>query len=276
MITRTEYEYPLHLREAIDELPCSPGVYTFHGAHAALPLYIGKSVNIRARVLSHLRTQDEARMLRQTQRISHIRTAGEVGALLLEASMIKQYQPLFNQKLRRTKQMCSLTMRDGRPTVVYSKDINFATQTGLYGLFASRQAALEKLRNIADDQQLCLGLLGIEKIKPGQPCFRSMIKRCAGACCAKQSASDHQTLLIQALESMQILCWPYEGAIGIIERQQDLTQIHVVQHWAYLGSVSDIEQARSLTQQAAGFDADGYKILCKPIMTGQAEIIPIS
>lgn len=275
MIRSTEYAYPTHLREAIDDLPTLPGVYTFHGAEGDLPLYIGKSVNLRNRVLSHLRTQDEARMLRQTQRISYIRTAGEVGALLLEASMIKQQQPLFNQKLRRTKQMCSLSMQEDRPVVVYSRDINFATQTGLYGLFASRQAALEKLRDIADDQRLCQGLLGLEKIKKGQACFRSMINRCAGACCEKESRAEHHKRLLTALENIQIVCWPYAGAIGIVERMEDMTQIHVVHHWCYLGSVADIQQARALTKQATGFDADGYKILCRPVMTGAAEIIEL-
>jgi len=273
VIRTIEYEYPAHLREAIADLPSTPGVYTFHGAEGDLPLYIGKSVNLRNRVLSHLRTPDEARMLRQTQRITYIRCAGEIGALLLEASMIKQQQPLFNQKLRRTKQMCSLSIESGRPIVMYSKEINFATHKNLYGLFASKQAALEKLRDIADEQRLCLGLLGLEKIKSGQPCFRSMINRCAGACCAKESASEHQNRFITALNQIRIICWPYSGAIGLIERQEDMTQIHVVQNWCYLGSVADADQARVLTTQAAGFDADGYKILCRPLLSGDTEII---
>ncbi len=63
--------------------------YIFHAAEGTLPLYIGKSVNLRARLLSHMRNPDEARMLRQAARISHIRTAGEIGALLLEAQLIK-------------------------------------------------------------------------------------------------------------------------------------------------------------------------------------------
>ena len=106
------YEYPSHLRTAIQDLPSTHGVYIFHGAEDDLPLYIGKSINIRNRVLSHLRTEDEARMLRQTQRISCVQTVGEIGALLLEAQLIKQQHPLFNQKLRRTRQMCSLTLRE--------------------------------------------------------------------------------------------------------------------------------------------------------------------
>ena len=275
MIRSTEYEYPAHLREAINDLPTAPGVYTFHGAEGDLPLYIGKSVNIRNRVLSHLRTQDEARMLRQTQRISYIRCAGEIGALLLEASMIKQQHPLFNQKLRRTKQMCAITIQDGHPTVVYSKDVNFATQTGLFGLFASRHSALEKIRDLADEHQLCFGLLGLEKNKPEKPCFRSMINRCAGACCNKESMDDHQLRLLSALNDMKIICWPYAGAIGLIEHQPDMTQIHVIQNWCYLGSATDLEQARLLTAQASGFDADGYKILCRPLLTGDTEIVTL-
>lgn len=47
------YEYPQHLRAAIEDAPTGAGVYVFHGQEGDLPLYIGKSVNIRARLLSH-------------------------------------------------------------------------------------------------------------------------------------------------------------------------------------------------------------------------------
>lgn len=65
------------------------GVYLFHSESDTMPLYIGKSVNIRSRVMAHLRTANEAAMLRQAKRISWICTAGEIGALLLEARLIK-------------------------------------------------------------------------------------------------------------------------------------------------------------------------------------------
>ncbi|MFM7008657.1 MAG: endonuclease, partial [Betaproteobacteria bacterium] len=183
----TGYAYPDHLREYLVRLPQSPGVYIFHGMSESLPLYIGKSVNIRTRVMSHFRTLDEARMLRQTQRITHIETAGEIGALLLEAQLIKQQQPLFNQKLRRTRQMCSIRLEDSTPEVVYSKNVDFARTPDLYGLFASRHAALGALRDLADEAQLCFGLLGLEKAPDNRPCFRHMLKRCAGACCGAET-----------------------------------------------------------------------------------------
>ena len=163
------YAYPQHLREAIAAIPAAPGVYIFHGEENDVPLYIGKSVNLRSRLLAHLRNPEEARLLRQTQRISHIQTVGEIGALLLEARLIKEQHPLLNQKLRRNRQLCSLHLpSDQPPQVVYSKDLNFATAPDLYGLYASRHAALEALRQLADEQRLCYGALGLEKLAPGR------------------------------------------------------------------------------------------------------------
>lgn len=276
-----EFQYPEHLREQAAAAPAAPGVYTFHGQAGDLPLYIGKSVNLRARLLSHLRNPDEDRMLRQATAISIDRTAGEIGALLLEAQQIKQQQPLFNQKLRRNKQLCALSLdADGHPEVVHSKDVDFAVTPELYGLYASRHAALQGLRSLADEHKLCYAVLGLEKPAGGRGCFRSMLRQCAGACCGRESLAEHHERLLAALDGLRIACWPHAGAIGLVERWsagtgETMMQIHVVRNWCYLGSVSQLEQARSLAQVAAGFDADGYKILCRPLLTGQTEILPL-
>ena len=267
------YEYPGHLREAIESLPTQPGVYVFHGEDGDLPLYIGKSINLRHRVMSHLRTVEEARMLRQTRRISFIQTVGEIGALLLEASMIKTQHPLFNQKLRRSRQLCSLRLVGKQPEVVYSKDVNFATEPGLFGLFGSSRSALEGLRSLADQHKLCYGALGLEKHKAGRACFRAMIDQCAGVCHAQESEESHSSRLLSSQEGLRIACWPYPGAIALVERSASDNQLHVIHNWTYLGSVSEAAQAKALTTQAPGFDADGYKILCKPILGGSAEIV---
>ena len=65
---------PPHIdRAVIDAIPEAPGVYLFHGEGAA-PLYVGKSIGLRARVLAHftsgLRSPKEtelARAVRQSQ-----------------------------------------------------------------------------------------------------------------------------------------------------------------------------------------------------------------
>jgi excinuclease Cho len=282
-----EFQYPEHLRAQAAAAPAAPGVYTFHGQAGDLPLYIGKSVNLRARLLSHLRNPDEDRMLRQARAISFERTAGEIGALLLEASLIKQQQPLYNQKLRRNKQLCALRLEaGGRPEVVHSKDVDFATTPELFGLYASRHAALEGLRGLADEHRLCYSVLGLEKPAGGRGCFRSMLRQCAGACCGRESLAEHGARLKSALNQLRIACWPHPGAVGLVERWpgaadtarqegEAMLQIHVVRNWHYLGSASSRQAARQLGRTAAGFDADGYKILCRPLLGGQAEIVAL-
>ena len=52
-------------------------------------------------------------------------------------------------------------------------------------------------------------------------------------------------------------------------------QFHVVRNWCYLGTVTSLEQVPTLNLQADGFDADGYKILCKPILSGSVEVTPL-
>lgn len=269
------YTYPEHLRASLDQLPQAPGVYIFHGEDGDLPLYVGKSVNLRSRVLAHLRTEDEARMLRQSRRISFQRTGGELGALLLEASLIKQLYPLFNQRLRRSRQLCAWqlpSVGDRIPELVFSKDLDFANSQRLFGLYASRHTAVQALQAVADQHKLCYTLLGLEK-RVARGCFRSMLRQCAGACCGLESREDHDARLLTALEDIQVHCWPYPGAVGLLERFEDIQQIHVIHHWHYLGSASTQEDARGLVRSAPGFDADGYKILCKPLLSGRQQVV---
>ncbi|MEH2921523.1 excinuclease Cho [Samsonia erythrinae] len=269
------YEYPAHLRTELDELPAAPGVYVFHGDSDTLPLYIGKSINIRARVLSHLRTRKEAKLLRQTRRITFIETAGEIGALLLEARMIKQQTPLFNKRLRRSRQLCSIHFDGNLIEVVYAREVDFSTTPDLYGLFSHRLAAINALKTIADEEKLCLGVLGIERLPAGRACFRYALKKCAGACCGKEPVSAHQERLAIRLNAMKLNCWAYPGKIAIKESRQGKTEYHIIHHWFYLGTVADLSEVATLKQVATNFDSDGYKILCKPIISNGVDIIPL-
>lgn len=270
---RISYRYPDHLRADAEALPAMPGVYLFLGEDESLPLYIGKSVNLRARVLSHLRNRSEARMLRAARRISFQRTVGEIGALLLEARLVKERYPLLNRQLRRKGRLCSLRLSNRSPEVVYAQDIDFAREPQLFGLFNSRVAALQRLQELADAHKLCLGALGLEKLPKGRACFRALLGRCGGVCRGDETAEAHQQRLLEALQDHALTCWPWEGGIGVVERDAEAQQIHVVHNWCYLGSAETPEAARALYSVSASFDADSYKILCKPILGGTAEIL---
>jgi DNA polymerase-3 subunit epsilon len=88
---------PPHLdRAMIDEVPEAPGVYLLFEKNL---LYIGESRNMRSRILQHF--SSGATWAARVQRIEWQRTAGELGALLREARLVKELAPEFNRRLRR-------------------------------------------------------------------------------------------------------------------------------------------------------------------------------
>lgn len=260
-------------RQSLDALPRSAGVYVFRG-DSTLPLYIGKSIDIRARVLSHLRAPDEAQMIAQTRRIDFIETAGEIGALLLEAQLIKTHSPLFNIRLRRLRHTQTLRLtNDGEgltPHIVSSKDTDIGQVDGLYGLFGSTRAAQEKLRELAKAHQLCHALLGLEQ-RNARGCFGLQIKTCLGACVGQEVRRVHDQRLLTALLDLQVHAWPYTGAIDLVETSGDWTQKHRIHNWRYLGTWCSKTQGQHGQAQTA-FDLDTYKILVKPILLATARI----
>jgi excinuclease Cho len=258
------------------ELPAACGVYVFHG-EGALPLYIGKSINIRSRVLAHLREPAEARLLAQTCRISWQRTAGEVGALLLESRWVKEQQPLFNKRLRRSRSLCAWTLESPEPAasralrLVHSRDVDFARSPGLFGLFGSAHAAQQALRTLAEDQRLCLARVGLES-RAARGCFARQLGRC-GLCGGQESPSAHDERLRAALSEWRVQAWPFEGAVGLVERDGDWIQTHVLQHWAYLGTVEGCALRLPEHHRPPPFDLDGYRILVRPVLSDQAELL---
>jgi DNA polymerase-3 subunit epsilon len=259
---------------AFDNIPEAPGVYLFYGDNDAV-LYVGKSINLRARVMSHFagdhRVSKDMQIAQQIRRIDWRQTAGELGALLLESRLVKQLAPVHNRQLRRNTQLCAWHWRDGNadnaPRLATARDIDPAQFGELYGLFRSRAAALEALREIAAANGLCNILLGLEKraVANTGPCFAYQIKRCRGACVGLETREQHALRMKQALRALQTLPWPFAGRIAIREYAQasDKTELHVVDRWCYLGTATnDTELDEINTSRAAPvFDVDTYKIL---------------
>ncbi len=69
------------------------------------------------------------------------------------------------------------------------------------------------LQNLADEQRLCYGLLGLEPLSRGRACFRSALGRCAGACCGKESVEAHRERLLAQMSRPQLVCLAVGGAL---------------------------------------------------------------
>ncbi|MBP6720201.1 MAG: DNA polymerase III subunit epsilon [Rhodoferax sp.] len=265
---------PPQLETHVGDIPETAGVYSFYG-EGTLPLYIGKSIKMRSRVMSHFqaatREAREMRISQEIRRIEWVETAGELGALLLEARRVKDQQPVYNRQLRRETTLCAWRLEanpSARPLVklVRGEELDPREFDRLYGVYRSKNQALSSLRELADTHTLCLQALGLESGK-GR-CFAQQIGRCKGVCCGLESPELHYLRLKLALAQQQLHVWPHTGKVGLREFNASTgrTDIHIFDQWCHLATVHDdgeLEDALTQSSPALAFDLDTYRLLYK-------------
>jgi DNA polymerase III subunit epsilon len=265
----------------IDAIPDAPGCYIFYGENKT-PLYIGKSISLRSRVMGHfqgaLTQRKEMKLSLQIRDIDWIETSGELGALILESRLIKERMPSMNIKLRRSKDLCGWSLvEDGSgilmPTLVTQHQLAPGLQENLYGLFYSKREAHSYLKAIAKKYHLCEALLGLEKRVEGKSCFGYQVKQCGGACLNLTPITLHNLQLKTALELFKVQVWPYAGPIAIKEGGEMI----VLDKWCYLGTAINQDELYELAASGeVEFDLDIYKIVKKALSGSyKKQVMPI-
>jgi DNA polymerase-3 subunit epsilon len=265
--------------DALDAIPEAPGVYRFYGLNA-LPLYVGKSVNLRERVATHFssdyRSANDLRLSAEITRIEFEETAGELGALLRESQLVKTLLPAYNRQLRRRTEMVALAIsaEASVPDYIPSSAIDPSALADLYGPFSSRRQARETLRRLACDAALCWTALGLER-REG-PCFARQVRKCAGACVGTETPAAHHARLRAALAPHALKRWPYRGMVGVRETSVtgERNEIHVFRDWCWLGTARDDSELHSILDAPSRgeFDLDIYRLLVKRLP--RARIVP--
>ncbi|MGE5170312.1 MAG: exonuclease domain-containing protein [Rudaea sp.] len=268
--------------DALDALPEAPGVYLFYGDNP-LPLYIGKSINLRERVASHFsqdwRSETDLRLSREIRRIEHEQTAGELGALLREAVLVKSRLPAHNRALRR-KQEAGIGERGaGAPRFVPAVGIEPERLSGALGPFGSRASFRAALRQLASAHRLCEVRLGLERRTTG-PCFARQLGRCHGVCVGEEPREAHDARLAQALVSLSMPPWPLAGPAYVRERSADGERIdvHVFRDWCWLGTAHDDAGLAAIAEAPprAQFDCDVTRLLLRRHRAGTLALRPLA
>jgi DNA polymerase III subunit epsilon len=99
---------PPDQRPDLSTLPDDPGVYVFRDERGR-PLYVGKSVSLRSRARAHFCAP--AGWTERAEIVDYRPTNSELGALVLENRLIKQWRPAGNKALKRTDRYCYLRCR---------------------------------------------------------------------------------------------------------------------------------------------------------------------
>lgn len=259
---------PRHLdRTVVDQLPQSHGVYIFEN-EAGAPLYIGKSVNIRRRVLSHF-TRDSAeykefKMAQLVHHISYQSTGGELSALLLESQLIKTMQPVYNRRLRRRRTL--LVARKtyderGYITITFTElqTITPADYEQILAIYPTRTKAKASIITAVRTYDLCPKLCGLEK--GSGSCFSYQLHKCRGACIGVEPAEQYNRRLLTAFAQRGIAPWPHSGAV-LVSEAVDSPDGFIVEDWRITASAHrGRDGTLSLEPYSATFDLDAYKIL---------------
>lgn len=266
--------------EILDSLPQRHGVYIFYNQENA-PLYIGKSNNIRERVLSHFANSKMAgvdmRLAQQVSRIEALETAGELGALLLEATLVKKMQPLYNRQLRYAHKLLVIKkeINDKKYhslSINMLQDVPIESLNQILGIFKSKEELKRFLVSIAKEYNLCPKLLGLEKTN--DYCFNYHLKLCFGACSNKEFFVKYNLRFDQAFNSTKIKDWPFKGPIGIKEKSAK-EEVFIIDKWCVLGKLkNESERIEDISREYL-FDTDTYKILNRYFKKGDFEVCPI-
>lgn len=173
-------------------LPENSGVYIFKDKYQ-VPIYVGKAVNIKKRVKNHFDLKKsnakEQLLVERTTSIDAIVVDSEIEALILEANLIKNHQPLFNSQLKDDKDYIYIKITDDEfPKVLAARKRDLTDTREFFGPFPSSfkvRATLKFLRRV----------FPYSNCKPNQrrPCLYFHLGLCPGVCARVITKKDYRT-----------------------------------------------------------------------------------
>lgn len=234
----------------LEGIPDGPGVYLLYGENR-LPLLIGKGVSLRARVMAQFAPSrlkgKEAELASQVRRVEWHETAGELGASLLEAKLLREHPPVSKRVVKSGTEVFGLRLVPGRkrPPILERVPLHGtdpASWDGIHGTFRARKEADSLLGELAGLYRLCPRRLGLEPGGRGG-CAAYDMKRCAGVCAGKESIAEHDARLLGALGSIGLGEWPWPGPVVVPEHSTHTgaDAWHVFDRWCLLGSAESRE-----------------------------------
>jgi DNA polymerase III subunit epsilon len=183
------------------KLPEEPGVYYFYNNRLEV-IYIGKSKNIRSRVLSHFSNNSTGKAMQmrsQTADISFEVTGSELIALLKESYEIKKYKPLFNRAQRKAYFRYGLfSFRNREGYICFSLEKITEEEKSPLLTFTTKAEAHSFINAIIDKFGLCQKLCGIYPSEGH--CFHYEIGACKGACTGQEPVSSYNARAIKVEE----------------------------------------------------------------------------
>ena len=182
-------------------LPDNPGVYLWKDKDDEV-IYVGKALNLRNRIKSYL--SSTAKDPKTEQLVSHITdldyiiTNSEAEAFLLEATLIKRYQPKYNVLLKDDKRypFVKITLAEPFPRILVSRDL-VKDGSRYFGPYTDVKSLRRTLRTFEwlFPIRTCSRNIPADKIKYKQACINYQLGKCPAPCIGKIDTTGYAEIV---------------------------------------------------------------------------------
>ncbi|MEO5564691.1 MAG: excinuclease ABC subunit UvrC [Chitinophagaceae bacterium] len=190
---------PDQFQHIVSGIPQQPGIYKYYDAGNSL-IYVGKAKNIRKRVSSYFnKTYTNYKTHELVRRINNIEFTivnSEQDAFLLENSLIKQFQPIFNINLKDDKSYPFIVIKNEPFPRVFLTRRKIDDGSEYLGPYTS----VKKVRELIDFTRQTISLRNCSlnlterniQAKKFKVCLEYHLGNCKGPCEGLQSAEDYR------------------------------------------------------------------------------------
>lgn len=249
-------------RWILDKIPEECGVYYFHDKEGNI-IYIGKSVNMYNRALSHFNTSEKKgkQMLNELYNVDHVLTGSELVALLLESEEIKKHKPKYNRVRVSDEFTHCITWHTDAKGIINLRVTPYDEAENVLLSFTSHFTARERLDAWIEAHELCMRYCGLTP--DDSVCFNHQIKKCNGIC-AEQEDIDIYNKRARRILDLHLF---KEKDFAIVERgrSHDENAIVLIENGHYAGfgyydtstQISSPQELKSLVKRGLYYpDAD--------------------
>jgi len=218
----------------IESLPEECGTYYFYDENKQL-IYIGKSKDIRHRVLSHLGNTTTKKAMEMKKRISSISydlTGSELIALLKESGEIKDQKPMYNRAQKRSTYYWGLySSKDEYGYINFRLQKISETPDDPVTCYNNKKEAREMLTKMVGNHWLCQKLSGLYQTDGA--CFHHSIRQCNGACIQAEAVASYNKRAEALLDDLRL----DRGNVLIIDkgRSADERSLVRIEKGMYMG-----------------------------------------
>lgn len=187
------------LLEKANSLPLCSGVYIMRDKNGKV-IYVGKSRKLKNRVSQYFQNSRKnlktSRMVSCAEDFDYIICNTEIEALTLENTLIKQYSPKYNIKLKDAKAYPYIKITDEiYPKIVFTRS-RIADKGKYFGPFSGTATVY----SVLDIIHKSLGIPRCKRQFPKdigkeRPCLYYQIGQCCGVCTGKVSEKEYSALI---------------------------------------------------------------------------------